>query len=365
MKYLVMETAQSYAVLLDEQGRFVKSANLGYEIGDTVTEPILMRDTPLEKVNGRSKIVTRVVATIGAIAAIILIVFGLNRYQERMNPYTSIFMTINPEVEIVLNKAGDVIQITGQNEDGRLLIVDYEQQSKNKNVVANDLVDRAMELGYLAEGGQVALAIDTPDKDLFRQYVSELRRELAGRSNITVIITDMDNRNRVPDERPEPEVKPEIPAEPTEDSGYDESSYEAPVVEEPAEPEPPAVQEEPAPTPKPETTQKPAPTPRPEPKPEPSPQPQENTKPTPPSNEPDNKQPDKNQTDKPDKNNNDDSDYDDSDYSDYDDTDYDDSDYSDYYDNRSDKRNRDRHSKKKNHRDKKGYTNERNSRNRR
>lgn len=348
MKYLVMETAQSYAVLLDEQGRFVKSANLGYEIGDTVTEPILMRDTPLEKVNGRSKIVTRVVATIGAIAAIILIVFGLNRYQERMNPYTSIFMTINPEVEIVLNKAGDVIQITGQNEDGRLLIVDYEQQSKSKNVVANDLVDRAMELGYLAEGGQVALAIDTPDKDLFRQYVSELRRELAGRSNITVIITDMDNRNRVPDERAEPEVKPVTPAEPAEDSGYDESSYEAPVVEEPAKPEIPAAQEEsaPTPTPKPETTPKPAPTPRPEPKPEPTPKPQENNKPNPnpPSNEPDNKQPDKNQTDKPDNNNKDDS---------------------DYYDNRSDKRNRDRHSKKKNHRDKKGYTNERNSRNRR
>ena len=44
MKYIVMECHPSYAVLLDEEGRFVKAANLHYETGQTVCEPVLMRE---------------------------------------------------------------------------------------------------------------------------------------------------------------------------------------------------------------------------------------------------------------------------------------------------------------------------------
>ena len=36
MKYLVMEIHPAYAVVLDEEGRFLKAANLHYQVGDTV-----------------------------------------------------------------------------------------------------------------------------------------------------------------------------------------------------------------------------------------------------------------------------------------------------------------------------------------
>ena len=36
MKYLVMEVRPAYAVVLDEEGRFLKAANLHYQVGDTV-----------------------------------------------------------------------------------------------------------------------------------------------------------------------------------------------------------------------------------------------------------------------------------------------------------------------------------------
>ena len=35
MKYLVMECGLSYAVVLDQEGRFLKVANLNYQIGQT------------------------------------------------------------------------------------------------------------------------------------------------------------------------------------------------------------------------------------------------------------------------------------------------------------------------------------------
>lgn len=45
MSYLVMECHPGYAVLLDEDGRFLKAANLRYEVGQTVYDPVLMKET--------------------------------------------------------------------------------------------------------------------------------------------------------------------------------------------------------------------------------------------------------------------------------------------------------------------------------
>ena len=43
MSYLVMECHPGYAVVLDEQGRFFKTANLNYEVGQRVEQIIPMR----------------------------------------------------------------------------------------------------------------------------------------------------------------------------------------------------------------------------------------------------------------------------------------------------------------------------------
>lgn len=40
MKYLVMECHPGYAVVLDDEGRFWKVANMGYEVGETVDDVI-------------------------------------------------------------------------------------------------------------------------------------------------------------------------------------------------------------------------------------------------------------------------------------------------------------------------------------
>ena len=42
-KYIVMEFHLSYAVVLDEDGRFLKVANRHYQVGQTVTDVIEMQ----------------------------------------------------------------------------------------------------------------------------------------------------------------------------------------------------------------------------------------------------------------------------------------------------------------------------------
>ena len=43
MKYLVMETHPAYAVVLDERGRFLRAANLRYQVGQTVEDVVELR----------------------------------------------------------------------------------------------------------------------------------------------------------------------------------------------------------------------------------------------------------------------------------------------------------------------------------
>ena len=109
MSYLVMECHPGYAVLLDEEGRFLKAANLRYEIGQTVYDPVLMKDTP-EK---QRHTIRWISSGIAAIAACFLLLFGFSYYQNYMRPYSSIYLTINPEVRMDLNRQGTVVELTG------------------------------------------------------------------------------------------------------------------------------------------------------------------------------------------------------------------------------------------------------------
>ena len=43
MIYLVLEVYPSIAIIVDEEGRFFKAANLGYEVGEKIVDPVIMR----------------------------------------------------------------------------------------------------------------------------------------------------------------------------------------------------------------------------------------------------------------------------------------------------------------------------------
>ena len=150
MSYLVMECHPGYAVLLDEEGRFLKAANLRYEIGQTVYDPVLMKETPEKK----QHTIRWVSSGIAAIAACFLLFFGFGYYQNYVQPYSSIYLTINPEVQMDLNRQGTVVKLTGTNEDGETLLEGYEGKGKDKVTVADELIDRAIEMGFLSEGGR-------------------------------------------------------------------------------------------------------------------------------------------------------------------------------------------------------------------
>ena len=235
MKYMVMECHTGYAVLLDEEGRFWKAADLHYEVGQTVENPLLMKQP---QPSGRRRITRLVSSTVAAAAACLFLFFGFGYYQNYLRIYSSIYLSINPEVQMDLNRYGNVVRLTGTNEDGAKLLEGYSGRGKDKLTVADELIDRAIEMGFLSEGGQVSFFIDSPEDALFQEYGTELRTEinehLDGRITITIEIVNYQDTPETessvsetaapPSAAPSDGVTDYAPADDTEDD-YGDTDY--------------------------------------------------------------------------------------------------------------------------------------------
>ena len=232
MSYLVMECHASYAVLLDEEGRLVKAANLHYQIGQTVEAPVIMREPEAAKV---SRLPRKLGATVAAAACMMLLLLGY--YQNYMAPYTAIALSINPSVLMELNRQGDVVDLEGLNDDGEDLLEGYRPASKDRLEVTDALIDRAIAMGYLSAGGYISIDIDTPDDARFQQYGVELRSNvteyLAERFTVTVEI----KRHKAPtasedDDDTDDLVKPTVlPAKADDDIAGDDGAEDKPGVD--------------------------------------------------------------------------------------------------------------------------------------
>ena len=190
MRYIVMERHPGYVVLLDEEGRFVKAADFSYTIGETIVDPVLMREERASTPHFRWK--PAVVSLMAACVLLVVGFFGYDYYVNNQTLYSSIYLRINPEVRMDLNRRGNVIHLEGTNADGKALLEGYEGYGKDKLTVSDALIDRAIEMGYLSAGGQIAFSIDAPQEALFQEYGAQLRSEveehLKGQEGMTVVI---------------------------------------------------------------------------------------------------------------------------------------------------------------------------------
>ncbi len=170
MSYMVMECHPSYAVVLDRDGRFLKVANLRYTPGQTVTEVILMQ-VPEQKA-GR-----RWLYSLSAVAACLVLLLGAALVWFQM-PYASVYLTINPEVRIDVNRADRVVGLEGVNQDGKDLIAGYDYRRKDLDTVMDDLVDLAIEQEFLHPGGEINLSLDAQDENWVSTHTDTLHQQL-------------------------------------------------------------------------------------------------------------------------------------------------------------------------------------------
>ena len=222
-KYMVMECRLSYAVVLDNEGHFLKVANRHYEVGQTVTDVIEMQ---IPQSSTRKKIISKPMYILAAVAACMVLILT-SVFQMGKMKFASVYMTINPEVRIDVNRWDTVVELDGVNADGDDLIFGYDYKKKDLDLVVNELVDRAIEMGYLHEGGQIFLALDAKNDDWIISRTETLNESLNEyvREKLSVTIEVVDKKsqsNRV--------VIPIIPDKSDYgDSDYDEETTKAPM----------------------------------------------------------------------------------------------------------------------------------------
>ena len=214
MNYLVMEVHPAYAVVLDEEGRFLKAANLRYQVGDTVRDIVELR-CPREK---RPALWKPLSGVAGLAACLCIVFFGY--YQPNFVPYGALRIQINPDVELTLSRTDRVLELEGLNADGRVLIEGYDYGGKDREDVTEELVERAIDMGYLSGGETVSITVTSADADWQAREEQAAREDLEERYGETIVIQIGPTDEKppvtevvIPVTPPEPEPTPEPPPE--------------------------------------------------------------------------------------------------------------------------------------------------------
>ena len=175
MKYMVMEVHPAYAVLMDEEARFVRAANLHYEVGQNVESPVLLDTQTDPKHAGIRMTVRRCIAA--AACVLVLIGAGAAYYRSDVATYSTIVVSAAADFRMNVNSRGMVVSLSSCNAYGDELLADYDGKGKDKRTVASELIARAVEKGYLNAGDTVHFYVDAPKTDDYDTYCAEFEED--------------------------------------------------------------------------------------------------------------------------------------------------------------------------------------------
>lgn len=173
-EYMVMECHPGYAVLMDRAGRFYKAANFSYQVGQRVDSAVIMTALPPDvEDNIRRKRALRRMRLLAAAACLVLVLFG--SWALLLSPVGYVQITINPSVQLTVNRMHCVTEVQALNTDGTVLLTDYRCFGKSLPRVSGELVSRAASMGYLAEGDTVYFAVEGKSEN----WAFDARHQLA------------------------------------------------------------------------------------------------------------------------------------------------------------------------------------------
>ena len=187
MTYLVMECHPGYAVVLDQTGRFLKVANLNYQVGETVSF-VIECTAEEEPVTIHSLRRRRILLSAASLAASFFLAV-LGTWHVCLTPYGAVRIQINPDLKLTVNRLDYVISADGLNDDGLRLLDGYRFRGQKLEQASDDLADRAMEMGYLKEGGQILLTLESSHENWIAKTEDRLLTELENHLNDTISVT--------------------------------------------------------------------------------------------------------------------------------------------------------------------------------
>ena len=178
MKYQVMECHPGYAVLMDEDARFVRAANLHYAVGQTVTNPVLMQADTEKRGITHTQIIR-----IAAIAACLILMsaVGLGIYFKtaRSKPQSVVMLVEEKRYEMALNSSGDVIYIRSESENGESYTDSYDEQPLALASAVESVLQSSIDTGVIAAEEPVQIFLAAENEKSGQKIKEEIEQEAA------------------------------------------------------------------------------------------------------------------------------------------------------------------------------------------
>lgn len=175
MKSTVVQIKGKYAVLLQEDGSFIKMKTMNLRIGDVVN----MKE---KNVCLKSKFGSMVSAALFAV----LIGGGVYTYGA---PSYYVSLDVNPGITMEVNRFERVIGLEAANVDAEEVLEGLELENKDIEEAVSQVVERISDLGYLdKDGGDILIAATAKN----RKNAEKAAEKLANTVNEEIAEEDMD-----------------------------------------------------------------------------------------------------------------------------------------------------------------------------
>jgi len=195
MKYMVMECHKAYAVLMDEDSRFVHAANMRYKVGQIVNDPVIMEQ------NSSSARNIKMTVSSAAACAVLIAGTGYKYYTDNFKPHSSIIISSEAKITMELNSKGEVIALKGDNADGREILKGYTAKSKDKATVAKDIIKIEKAKGIINENDTIEFVVSSDDPEKVKILQREMN-DIKSKINEHRIKTDTDKADtEIPKEK--------------------------------------------------------------------------------------------------------------------------------------------------------------------
>ena len=194
MEYLVMSCNLSHAVVADEAGRFFKVPNLNYEVGQVLRDVVILSESPVRKTSAG-----RILRFAALAACLCLALLGGILWQK---PVGTVQLHLSSGVRLRVNRFNRVVSSAGTGTEGEALLRGYHAYGQTVQKVSDGLADRAVEMGYLTEGEQITVRVESNQISWKTALENLLRTELDEHleQRFTVVVDNDDPDNDDPDD---------------------------------------------------------------------------------------------------------------------------------------------------------------------
>ncbi|MGG0248375.1 anti-sigma factor domain-containing protein [Peribacillus frigoritolerans] len=185
-KGVILSVNKRFVTLLTPEGEFLKTKRQEreYEVGEEITFSPAKQKFTLAFSNIHSSFKKTAVLSI---ASTFLILFSI--LPSYFSGPVSAYMTIdvNPSIELELDDDLEVLNLTGLNEDGKLVIGQLKDwKGKDIKAVTNRIVETTKQLGYLKGNKQIVVSttLMEKNKELDKNLKAEIK-EISEQDNVS------------------------------------------------------------------------------------------------------------------------------------------------------------------------------------